>query len=81
MIRLLLEVAYVLVVIVASVFSGDLESAVRCDPPRKNFRELIVSQSSGNSGSRVPCSSCAAGTFFSDMTFDPITRNASRMCE
>jgi len=39
-----------------------------------------VSHSSGNSGSRVPISSCAAGTPFSDMTFDPMTRNARRMC-
>src|SRR5687768_11750739 len=41
---------------------------------------LIVSHNSGKSGSRVPASSCAAGTFLSDITFDPMIRNARRMC-
>src|SRR6266498_1208728 len=40
---------------------------------------LIVSHNSGNNGSRVPSSSCAAGTPFSERTFDPMMRKARRM--
>ena len=51
MIGLLLEVPDVLVVIVAPVFGGDLEAAVRRHPPRKDFRKLIV----GQALTAVPC--------------------------
>ena len=43
-------------------------------------RSLIAPHSSGKSGSRVPDSSCAAGTPFSDITRSPMMRKASRMC-